>query len=150
VRSPFTHRNPKSAVADEAFSPGWLKTAAGGLAGIRGLSYTLTGLGLVADVGTIISPQDHGAMGWVDRGAAGVNGALLAANLALDEIPVAGEVVMIGTGVYLADDYLYHHWTPFRNVCNDVGHATVSAAIDVSHAASSGWHATTSFVGGLF
>lgn len=134
----------------EAFAPGWLKTAAGGLAEIRGLSYTLTGLGLIADAGTIISPQDHGAMGWVDRGAAGVNGGLLVANLAMDEIPVAGEVVMVGTGVYLAGDYLYHHWTPFRNVCNDVGHATVSVVKDVGHAASTGWHAATSFVGGLF
>jgi hypothetical protein len=134
----------------EAFSPGWLKTAARGLAGIRGLSYTLTELGLVADAGTIISPQDHGAMGWVDRGAAGVNGGLLVANLAMDEIPVAGEVVMVGTGVYLAGDYLYHHWTPFRNVCNDVGHATVSTAKDVGHAASKGWHDATSFVGDLF
>ncbi len=134
----------------DAFAPGWLKTAAGGIAEIRGLSTTLTGLGLVADAGTIISPQDHGAMGWVDRGAAGVNGGLLMANLAMDEIPVVGEVVMIGTGVYLAGDYLYHHWTPFRNVSNDVGHATVTAAKAVGGGISTGWKATTSFVGSLF
>jgi uncharacterized protein YukE len=136
--------------AFEAFSPGWLRAAAGNLGAVKGLSGTLTGLGLIADAGTIISPQDKGAMGWVDRGAAGVNGGLLAANLMLDEIPVAGEVVMIGTGVYLAGDYLYHHWTPFRNVADDVGHGTVTVAKDVGHAASSGWHATTKFVGGLF
>jgi uncharacterized protein YukE len=136
--------------AFEAFSPGWLRAAAGNLGAVKGLSGTLTGLGLIADAGTMISPQDKGTMGWVDRGAAGVNGGLLVANLAMDEIPVAGEVVMIGTGAYLAGDYLYHHWTPFRNVCNDVGHGTVTVAKDVGHAASSGWHATTKFVGGLF
>ena len=32
-----------------AFAPGWLKTAAGSLAEIRGLSYTLSGFGLLAD-----------------------------------------------------------------------------------------------------
>jgi uncharacterized protein YukE len=136
--------------AFDAFSPGWLRAAAGNIGAVRGLSTTLTGLGLIADAGTMISPQDKGTMGWVDRGAAGVNGGLLVANLAMDEIPVAGEVVMIGTGAYLAGDYLYHHWTPFRNVCDDVGHGTVTVAKDVGHAASSGWHATTKFVGGLF
>ena len=39
-----------------------------------------------------------------------------------------GEVVIAGTGLYLAGDFLYHHWTPFRNVANDVGHATVKAS----------------------
>ena len=83
-------------------------------------------------------------------GAAGVNGGLLVANLAMDEIPVVGEVVMVGTGVYLAGDYLYHHWTPFRNVSNDVGHATVTAAKAVGSGVATGWKATTSFVGSLF
>lgn len=133
----------------EAFSPAWLRAAAGNLAAVRGLSGTLTGLGLVADAGTLISPADKGAMGVVDRGAAGLNGTLLAANLVMDEMPGVGEVVMVGTGVYLAGDYLYHHWTPFRNVCDDVGHGTVTVAKDAGHAASSVWHATTKFVGGL-
>jgi uncharacterized protein YukE len=134
----------------EAFSPAWLRAAAGNLAAVRGLSTTLTGLGLVADAGTLISPADRGATGVVDRGAAGLNGTLLVLNLTMDEMPGIGQVVMVGTGVYLAGDYLYHHWTPFRNVCDDVGHGTVTAAKDVGHAASSGWHATTKFVGGLF
>jgi len=38
-----------------AFAPGWLRTAAGSIAQIRGLSYTLSGLGLIADAGTLIS-----------------------------------------------------------------------------------------------
>lgn len=45
-----------------AFAPEWLSRAAGAIAEIRGLSNTLSGLGLVADVGTMISPQNRGAM----------------------------------------------------------------------------------------
>ena len=123
-----------NADAWEAFAPAWLKMAAGSLSEISGLSYGLGGLGVLADLGTVISPQDSGALGWVDRGAAGVNGALLIANMATDEIPVVGEVTLIGTGLYLAGDFLYHHWTPFHNVANDVGHATVTAAEWTGHA----------------
>ncbi len=147
--------------AMEAFNPGWLKAAAGSLAEIRGLGATLSGLGIVADLGTVIDPPDKGAMGWVDRGAADVNGGLITANLMMDEIPVAGEVVMIGTGVYLAGNFVYHHWKPFRDVCNDVGHvtataakdtahATVDAVKDTDHAISSGWHSVKSSVGSWF
>jgi uncharacterized protein YukE len=166
-----------------AYAPGWLKTAAGSIAEIRGLSNVLTGLGLVADASTLISPQDHGVMAMIDRIAAGSNAAamllqqgfsrklitfkpaeadpeaeagseeataeadaaeeaaaegseevateaavdtgLITLNASLDWIPVAGEVVMIGTGVYLAGDFLYHHWTPFHDIANDIGHGTV-------------------------
>ncbi len=134
----------------DAFAPGWLKTAAGAIAGIRGLSYTLSGLGLVADAGTIISPQDHGAMGLADRGVAVVNGALITADLVMAEIPGVGEVAMAATGLYLAGDFLYHHWTPFRDVANDVGHATVKVADEAGHVASSAWHSVTSTIGSWF
>jgi hypothetical protein len=123
-----------------AFAPNWLKTAAGSIAEIRGLSYTLSGLGLVADVGTVISPQNQGALGWVDRGAAGANGLLIGADLALDVLPGVGEVALAATGIYLAGDYLYQHWTPFRNVANAVGHATVNALDGTAHEADSAWH----------
>ena len=154
-----------------AFAPNWLKTAAGAIAGIKGVSYTLSGLGLVADVGTLITPQNEGTLGWVDRGVAGVNAGLIAADVALGGIPVVGEVALFGTGLYLAGDYFYQHWTAFRNVANDVGHATVTVADDIGHgtvqgaeeighgavkaadtlghAASSTWHAVTSFGGWL-
>jgi hypothetical protein len=79
----------------------------------------------------------------VDRGAAGVNGTLLILNASMDEIPVAGEVVMIGTGLYLAGNFLYHHWKPFTNVCNDVGHGTVVAAKWTGHAATTAWNWTS-------
>ena len=121
----FLERTGDKLDAWYAYSPGWLKTAAGSIAEIRGLSYTLSGLGLVADVGTMISPQNQGALGWVDRGAAVVNGGLITADLVLADLPVVGEVALAATGIYLAGDFLYQHWTPFRDVANDVGHATV-------------------------
>ncbi|WP_194916372.1 RHS repeat domain-containing protein [Catenulispora rubra] len=89
-------------------------------------SRTTAVLGLVADYGDVILPPDKGAVGWVDRGAGAVNGGLLMANMVVDELPVAGEVMMIGTGVYLGGDYLYHHWKPFHDVVNDVGHGVSS------------------------
>lgn len=60
-----------------AFAPGWLKAAAGSIAEIRGLSNVLTGLGLVGDASTLISPQDHGVMAMIDRIAAGSNAAAM-------------------------------------------------------------------------
>lgn len=89
-------------------------------------SRTTAVLGLVADYGDVVLPPDKGVAGWVDRGAGAVNGGLLMANMVVDEIPVAGEVMMIGTGVYLGGDYLYHHWKPFHDVVNDVGHGVSS------------------------
>jgi len=151
-----------------AFAPRWLRGAAGSLSQLDSLSYVLSGLGLTADASTMISPQDSGGLGWADRGVAGVNGALITADLALAEFPVVGEVAMFATGAYLAGDYLYHHWTPFRNVANDVGHATVHAADyvssqvvgsvesdvqiakDVGHKAGSLWHSVTSSIGSWF
>jgi hypothetical protein len=139
-----------------AFAPSWLRTAAGSIAEIRGLSYTLSGLGLVADVGTVISPQNQGALGVADRVAGISNGLLITGDLILDGLPGIGEVALAATGAYLALDWTYQHWTPFRDVANDVGHATVKAADEVGHAADSAWHKVTSFentltsVGSLF
>jgi uncharacterized protein YukE len=109
---------------------------------LRGATLGLNGLAIVGDGYTMVSPDDKGAMGWVDRGAAGVNAGLAtwdtAAALQLaDPIPGVGEVVMIGTGLFLGGDYLYHHWKPFKNLCDSTGHAVASAA-------KSTWHAVTS------
>jgi hypothetical protein len=131
------------------FAPGWLKTAAGSIAEIRGLSNTLGVLGLIADVGTLISPQNKGALGDVDRGAAAVNGVLITADIVLDVLPGVGEVALAATGAYLAGDYLYQHWTPFHDVANDVGHAVVKSLENDWHAADSVWHEATS-IGSLF
>jgi hypothetical protein len=152
----FTESSGEKYDAWYAFAPDWLKAAAGSIAEIRGLSYTLSGLGLVADVGTIISPQNQGALGVADRVAGISNGLLITGDLILDGLPGIGEVALAATGAYLALDWTYQHWTPFRDVANDVGHATVKAADDVGHAADSAWHKVTSFentlasVGSLF
>jgi hypothetical protein len=138
VKSAYTAESAGSKIdAWEAFAPGWLRTAAGSIAGIKGLSYTLGGLGLVADAGTIVSPQDKGAMGNVDRGVELANGGLITADMIMTTFTGIGEVALAGTGIYLAGDFLYHHWTPFHNVANDVGHATVRVADDAGHDASS-------------
>lgn len=104
-------------------------------------------LAITGDVYTEIKPEDSGAMGWVDRGAAGVNAAAAGldtgyavAGLVMGvtyEVPVVGEVAMVGTGLYLGADYLYHHWTPFHDAANDVGHAVATGAKDA-------WHDVTS------
>lgn len=100
-------------------------------------SKVLGGTAIVGDIATIIDPPDKGAMGNVDRGVAGVNGVLVAANLFTDEIPVVGEVTMVATGVYLGGDYLYHHWPAFHDTCNTVGHAVGSTATTVGHGIAS-------------
>lgn len=123
----------------------------------RGVGLASDALGVVGDGFVLAKPEDGGAMGWVDRGVAGANLGLSGADgvataIAIAggtaEIPVAGQVALVGTGLYLGGDYLYHHWTPFRDVANDVGHATVQGADDVGHAAAGAakgvWHGITS------
>ena len=52
--------------------------------------------------------------------------------------------------MYLAGDYLYHHWTPFRDVADEVGHATVKVTDEAGHVARSAWHSVTSTIGSWF
>jgi hypothetical protein len=89
-------------------------------------------------------------MGWVDRGAAAFNGDLITADLAMEVFPGVGEVALAATGMYLAGDYLYHHWAPFHDVADDVGHATVKVADGIGHTARSAWHSVTSTIGSWF
>lgn len=119
----------------------------------RGIGMGSDLLGLAGDYFTLRKPEDGGVMGDVDRGVAGANAGLSAADLAglaglTAEVPVEGQVVLVGTGLYLGGDYLYHHWAPFRDVANDVGHATVASADAAGHAATSAakgvWHGITS------
>lgn len=110
---------------------------------LRGVGAGSDALAVVGDVYTEIKPEDTGVLGGVDRGAAAVNAvaasvdgtyavaALVAGTTA--EVPVVGEVALVGTGVYLGADYLYHHWTPFRDVANDIGHTVTSGATDAWH-----------------
>ena len=118
-------------------------------------SHVLGGLAIAGDVLTMVDPEDKGAMGVVDRTAAGVNalavgtGLLVDANT-LDAIPVVGEVVMVadvGTGIYLAGDFLYHNFKPFHDVCNTVGSGVASAADATAHGVSKAAHSVAHFFG---
>jgi hypothetical protein len=138
-----------------AFAPRGLSRAADWISGVRGASTALGALGILGDVNDILSPQDTGTMGWVDRGVAATNAGfltadLVGADLVMDAIPGVGEVAIAATGLYLAGDFLYHHWTPFHDVANDIGHAAVAAAGDIGHGAASAWHSVTSSVGSWF
>lgn len=136
---------------------------------LRVAGYGLDGVSALGDVMTLVDPPDKSTAGSViDRSMAGLNLAGMGADLAgesgliatdgaLSAVPVAGEVAIVGTGLYMAGDYLYHHWTPFRNVCNDIGHTTAhvagdighaaaQATDDIGHAASSAFHTVTSWL----
>jgi predicted cobalt transporter CbtA len=82
--------------------------------------------GIVGDAFTIYDPPDKGVLGNVDRGVAFVNAGLVAANM-FDEVPVVGQVIMVGTGVYLGGTYAYHHWRWFHDACDTIGHGVSSA-----------------------
>jgi hypothetical protein len=144
-----------------AYAPAWLKTAAGSLAEIKVLSGGLTVLGVAADAGTVISPQDAGVLGGADRATAAVNGALLVLNATTDWVPGWGEAVIAVTGAYLAGDFLYHHRALLRDVADDIGHAVVTSveqrvdddvatAEEAGHQAASAWHSVTSTIGSWF
>ncbi|HWE91362.1 MAG TPA: hypothetical protein VG317_18015 [Pseudonocardiaceae bacterium] len=115
-------------------------------------SKVMGGLAVVGDVYTILHPEETGAAGTVKQVAAGANiagtaTALLAVNASADWIPVAGEAVAAGTGLYLAGDALYHI-PAVHDVVNKAAGAVANVAVggakDVAHAASSAWHAVTS------
>ena len=139
----------------DAFAPDWVQAAARWLPQIRGVSYGLAGLAIVADTGTLISPEDSGAMGYVDRVAAAGNavglatvtaadaGWIVAADGAAAVIPGVGEVAIAVTGVYLAGDFIYHNRAALEHVADDVGHA-------VTHTTEGAWHSVTSTIGSWF
>ena len=65
---------------------------------------------------------------------------LLGANAVVDWVPVAGQVVMVATGLILAGDYVYHHWDQITHGVSTAYHAT-------THAVSTAYHATTHALG---
>ena len=102
-------------------------------------------LAIVGDVVTIIDPGDvkSGEATFL-RATSGVNlastivvlggdgtvtaiaGALGVEAATVGWVPVAGQAVLIATGVILAGDYLYHNWKPARVVLNAIGHGAVA------------------------
>jgi hypothetical protein len=106
-------------------------------------------IAVAGDVITIVNPPQAGAMGWVDRGVAGVNGTVVGVDavgaagtlLGIDAIsfsvPPVGVAVAVGTGLYLAGAYAYKHWAWFRDdIANPVGHAVADGAKGLVHGIS--------------
>ncbi|RLV50793.1 hypothetical protein D9V37_02215 [Nocardioides mangrovicus] len=107
-------------------------------------------VGVASDVLTIINPGvENKTEGHVLQGAAALNIAGTAAafaptlatlagiNAVADWIPVAGQVVMIGTGLFLAGDWAYHHFGWFKSGVDGAVHGVTTAAKDT-------WHGITS------
>lgn len=118
--------------------------AAGGINLGRVGGIGLGALSLVGDAATIIAPPDSGAWGWTDRGMAAANavgtgvgmlGAVGVIDASTGWIPVAGQVIVIGTGLYLAGDFLYNNVTPFRDAVNDTGQFIANTAVAGYHLA---------------
>jgi hypothetical protein len=110
-------------------------------------------LAIAGDVSTIFNPPQSGGMGIADQVVAGVNagavgldglgalgGTLGVAALADLSLGPVGAGIAVGTGLYLAGAYAYAHWTPFRDVCNQVGDGTVHVADDIGHGVADAWH----------
>ncbi|MBO0685144.1 MAG: hypothetical protein J2P45_18485 [Candidatus Dormibacteraeota bacterium] len=123
-------------------------------AGLVGVSSQTAGrflapVAVVGDIFTIIHPGQTGGEGTALQVAAGANiggtvATLGAINAATDWIPVGGEVVAAGSGLFLAGDWAYHNIPAFHDFANTVGHDTVTVADDtwhgVEHAGSSVGH----------
>ncbi|HXW79057.1 MAG TPA: hypothetical protein VEJ84_06135 [Acidimicrobiales bacterium] len=114
----------------------------------------MAGAAVVSDVATIIKPDDGGAAGWVDRSVAGVNGVvsldaaaggvgtealggvLGVVDVSSGWIPVAGQVVLAGTALYLAGDWAYNNVKFFHDGIDDVGHGLADAGEGIAHGVS--------------
>lgn len=125
------------------------RAAAGGLpeTGVIGaLGKFAGGLAVVGDVFTIVDPGvKNKTEANVLRGTAALNivgtgmafsTTLLGVNAVADWVPGVGEVVMVGTGLILAGDYVYHHWSQITHGLSTAYHAT-------THALGTAYHATT-------
>jgi hypothetical protein len=107
--------------------------------------------GIVGDGLTLWNPGgDSAAENAVNRTAAAANlvgtvtvlagsetissaATLVGINAATDWVPVAGQVVMVATGLYLAGDWAYHTFKPFHHLVDGAAHAVGSAAGAVGH-----------------
>jgi hypothetical protein len=88
----------------------------------------------------IMAAANLGAMALTAAPVAG----LLAANAALDWIPVAGEVVMAATALYFVGDLIYENRAAIGHALSWTGHEIVHVGSDVVHGLASGashaWH----------
>lgn len=111
-------------------------------------------LAIVGDIYTFWHPDQGGTMGNVERGVAVANGVgtggllavdglglaeaggVLAADTALGWVPVAGQVLVVGSGLYLMGDYLYTHTKWFHDTVDAVGDGLADAGKAVAHGAT--------------
>jgi hypothetical protein len=120
------------------------KLKAGGIpeTGFLGAAGKILGVvGVASDVLTLINPGvENKTEGNVVRGAAGLNivgtgmafapgmATLVGINAVADWVPVAGQVVMLGTGLFLAGDWAYHNVKWFHDGADAVGHVASEGA----------------------
>lgn len=118
-------------------------------------------LGIASDVMTIYNPgngpqweqnlnKDAAIVNLVGSGAViagmaanaglmGAAGGILVADASLGWIPVAGQVLVVGSGLVLAGIWAYDNIQPFHDFCNAVGSET-------AHVAGEAWNAVTNTV----
>jgi hypothetical protein len=127
----------------------WRATETAGEGGLpagfwSGAAHTFSLLGAVSDVATIWNPDvENSTEGNVLRGAAAANlagigavefGGTAAAALGLDAavgwVPVAGQVVVVATGLFLAGDWVYHNWDTVKQWGSDVGNFVTDTVPD--------------------
>lgn len=126
---------------------------AGGL--LDGIGKALIPVAVLTDIATIENPGQGPAFEQnLNKGAAYANlagtavwgaatidgmafgGALLGADAMLGWVPVAGQVLLVVSGLVLAGIWAYDNVKPFHDFCNAVGSETV-------HVAQDAWNATT-------
>jgi hypothetical protein len=133
-------------MADTGVTKGKLSFLRGGLPDtpvFETAGRVLGGVAIVGDVGTLIDPGGNSVgEDTANRTAAGLNAVstLVVLNAAGDEVPVAGEVIMVGTGLYLGGDWLYNHWSPFHDAMDDAGHGISTAYHATTHALGTAMH----------
>jgi hypothetical protein len=117
----------------------------GGLSGFfAGASHAMAALGVVGDVWTLVDPGvDNETEADVLRGSAAANlvgigavefGAEAAALVGLDAavgwVPVAGQIVLVVSGLVLAGDWVYHNWDTVKGWAGDVSNFVTDTVPD--------------------
>lgn len=115
---------------------------------LTGFSRVLAGASVASDVAEIISPDDSGAVRALDRGMAAANGVVSAdamlggigtdalggalgiADVSTSWIPVAGQVILAGSALYLAGDWAYNNVKWFHDGVDDVGSFVKNTALN--------------------
>jgi len=105
-----------------------------------------------AAVANLVGIGVLGATAIDSAGLVGTAGALLGVDAALGWVPVAGQVLLVVSGLVLAGIWAYDNVKPFHDFCNAVGSETVHVAQDAwkatTHEASNIGHSVQNALGG--